>query len=425
MSINEAFKHPAEIKKIAKSLDTAFYIYHEDNVIKNFNNLLSAFKRNWENSYIAYSYKTNYIPDLVKCMDNLGAFPEVVSDMEHFLAEKQSNRPIFFNGPDKSISALRNAVVNDSVINLDCFEEIKILKSLLPLSQNKKVKLGIRVNFKDVGSEFSRFGFSFENGDFQKAIKSIRKDHRFEFFGVHCHVANRSLATFEKMVLQIKNLLSKCFSDKELSEINFISLGGGFYGKMPKLISRQLGLEKTPSFREYSSKIKPLTKFLLEKNASSINLILEPGTAVAADSLSLVCKVISHKKVDTKDIYSTNGSLFNLFGGVKNKINLPFYVISNGHKIKLNKTTRTGKTYIAGYTCIEDDFLTKESNIKLNIGSLVCYPYAGSYSVVMKPPFIKPDIPIYKFKNGRFKLIKDAQTNNEVFQNYRLINDSK
>ena len=54
-------------------------------------------------SIIGYSYKTNYLPSLIKEMSNLGAYAEVVSRLEYDLALKIGVKPnkIIFNGPLK------------------------------------------------------------------------------------------------------------------------------------------------------------------------------------------------------------------------------------------------------------------------------------------------------------------------------------
>ena len=47
-----------------------------------------------------------------------------------------------------------------------------------------------------------------------------------------------------------------------------------------------------------------------------------------------------------------------------------------------------------------------------------------SYSVVMKPPFILPDVPIIQFDNKRneFEIVRDKQTFNDVFNNFKFLN---
>ena len=66
----------------------SFFLLKMDIFEKNYRDFLNAFRKYWENTVVAYSFKTNYIPDLCKRILDLGGSAEVVSDMELFLAEK-------------------------------------------------------------------------------------------------------------------------------------------------------------------------------------------------------------------------------------------------------------------------------------------------------------------------------------------------
>ena len=72
---------------------------------------------------------------------------------------------------------------------------------------------------------------------------------------------------------------------------------------------------------------------------------------------------------------------------------------------------------MAGYTCIESDYLYKGYKGRLGIGDYVVFENVGSYSVVMKPPFILPDIPILEVINEDcIKVWKKAQESENVFE---------
>ena len=76
---------------------------------------------------------------------------------------------------------------------------------------------------------------------------------------------------------------------------------------------------------------------------------------------------------------------------------------------------------MVGYTCIETDYLTKKLKAPLSKGDFLVYKNVGSYSVVMRPPFILPSNPIllYSGKNKGLKLIKRRQSNNDVFKLFK------
>ena len=81
----------------------AAYILNSNIFETEYDLLLKHFKFYYKKVNIAYSFKTNYIPDFLNIVKNRGGYAEVVSIMELELALKVGFEPckIFFNGPFK------------------------------------------------------------------------------------------------------------------------------------------------------------------------------------------------------------------------------------------------------------------------------------------------------------------------------------
>lgn len=76
---------------------------------------------------------------------------------------------------------------------------------------------------------------------------------------------------------------------------------------------------------------------------------------------------------------------------------------------------------IAGYTCIEGDILTDTIEAPLCPGDFLIYGNVGSYSVVMRPPFILPSNPILmRDCSDALTLIKHRQSNEDVFNLFEI-----
>ena len=74
---------------------------------------------------------------------------------------------------------------------------------------------------------------------------------------------------------------------------------------------------------------------------------------------------------------------------------------------------------MVGYTCIEDDYLYKGYSGKLGEGDFVIFNNVGSYSVVMKPPFILPDVPIVeKLETENYKIVATSQEYDDIFKRF-------
>jgi len=73
-----------------------------------------------------------------------------------------------------------------------------------------------------------------------------------------------------------------------------------------------------------------------------------------------------------------------------------------------------------GFTCIESDYLYKNYNGCLNVGDYVSFGNVGSYSVVLKPPFILPNFPILELdvESNTIEVIKRAEKFEDVFGTY-------
>ena len=76
---------------------------------------------------------------------------------------------------------------------------------------------------------------------------------------------------------------------------------------------------------------------------------------------------------------------------------------------------------MGGYTCIESDYLYQNYNGPLTVGDFVVFESAGSYSVVMKPPFILPNVPILEVNDDlSVEVIKRQESFSDLFQTFKL-----
>ena len=79
----------------------AAYILNSNIFENEYDFLLNSFKKFYDKVNIAYSFKTNYIPNFLNIVKDRKGYAEVVSIMELELALKVGFLPsnIFFNGP--------------------------------------------------------------------------------------------------------------------------------------------------------------------------------------------------------------------------------------------------------------------------------------------------------------------------------------
>ena len=141
-------------------------------------------------------------------------------------------------------------------------------------------------------------------------------------------------------------------------------------------------------------------------------LIIEPGSALVGDCMKFVGTVKTIKQVRGKTIVSVLGSQKNIsMAGV----NPPMKIYAMGKEQQLYDDAD-----FVGFTCIESDTLYKNYTGKIAIGDMIVISNCGSYSLVMKPPFILPNFPVLDISEGEIELIKRGETFDDVFHTFSM-----
>ena len=406
------------LKRISKTYGDSFYLLSSEQFKRNYSELQKAFRDIYPNTYIAYSYKTNYIPTLCKIVDKLGGYAEVVSGMECQIATKVGVNPlnIFFNGPYKDVQSVEMLLTQGGTVNIDSQYELEIIKSVAQKHNKTQLKVGLRCNFNIDDGVISRFGFDTAAKEFTDAIDFIRALKNVKLAGLHCHFATRSLDTWPARADGMLKIVQKHFQEPP----EFISLGGGLFGKMDESLKAQFNV-RIPEYKQYAASVAAqFRNFYKHTNpGKQPKLIIEPGTALAGDVMKFVTKVVNIKDIRGKKIATLAGSIYNI-NPTLNKKNPPVTVFHAANNVNRQKSYTD--LDFGGYTCIESDYLFRGFSGKLAIGDFVVFDNAGSYSIVLKPPFILPNFAIVecKQKTNRIGLIKRQETFEDLFRTFRF-----
>jgi len=388
----------------------SFYLFDTLQFEQNYEELLSAMKQVYPKSQISYSYKTNYIPRLCKLIDEHGGYAEVVSEMEYRLALAIGVKPskIIFNGPYKTFEVVEELLVNGGLVNIDAQYELEMIYEIASRHVNKKLRVALRCNFDIKDGVLSRFGFDVESPSFGKVIEDILQVPNLILYGLHCHFATRQLEFFATRAEKMLALVREYFVEPPA----YISLGGGLFGKMESSLALQFDVP-VPSYSDYAHSIASV--FASEYCHLPLNcqpeLFIEPGSAIVGDVMKFVAKVINIKEVRGKAIATVTGSMYNI-NPTLNKKNPPLQVIHSDEGVYYESLD------FGGYTCIESDYLYRNYNGPLSVGNYVVFGNVGSYSIVLKPPFILPNFPVIEYRNGETKLIKKKEVQENIFDTY-------
>jgi len=401
-----------DLKKICQTWPTPLYIFDSACFTKNFQDLQKSYRRFYPNFNIAYSFKTNYTPEICKHIYQLGGIAEVVSGMEYKLAQKVGFSPdrIIVNGPGKWRD-IPKMLRDGALVMLDNMAELKRAIAVAQ-STNLPMRIGFRLNFPIEGGKNSRFGFDVSDDEIGLAIEMARRIKNLRIEGIHFHLSGaRSLSAWryraEKMVQYANELLTK-------EERKFIDLGSGMFGRMEPCLANQFNQE-IPTFEDYAENVAAVfaKEYSHLPESEQPMLIVEPGTTLVANTVSYLTKVIATKTIRDRNIAIVDGSAHQV-GELCKKKRLPVSAISYAVEKPL-----VAPVEITGYTCLEDDILYPDYGFPVGIGDIIHIRNVGSYSNVLVPPFIQEGCAMIELcENGECRLIKNAETMEELFSTY-------
>ena len=395
------------IKDLRNEYGDAFYLLDSEQFKKNYLELKNAFSEIYSNFNIAYSYKTNYTPKLCKIVNELGGYAEVVSEMEAELAIKcgVKSENIIWNGPIKNPEKLKEYLHMGVNVNIDSIGEAEYIQKLAD-DTDKTLNVGIRCNYDVKDGVLSRFGFDIDSEEFKKVLDIVTCTKNIHFVNFQCHFAKRQVEYWPERAKGMIALLDKIEIIPER-----IDIGGGIFGKMPDCLKEQFSSE-IPGYEEYAKAAATVFAEFFNDKKIKPELIIEPGSALVGDCMKFVGTVKSIKNVRGKYIASVQGSQKNIS---MTGVNPPMEVIHMGKTLKDYKNLD-----IVGFTCIEGDVLYKNYNGRIALDDVIVISNCGSYSLVMKPPFILPNFPVLNICGEKVEVIKRAETFEDIFHTFNF-----
>ena len=396
------------IKKLQAEYGEAFYLLDSAQFRKNFAELKAAFNDIYPNWNIAYSYKTNYTPKLCKIVNELGGYAEVVSEMELEIAKRVGCKMdrVIWNGPIKNVPIMEQFLLDGGTINIDSIEELEQVKDIHNRHADKLIHVGIRCNYDVNDGVVSRFGFDIDGEDFMEAVKFATTTKNVKFINFQCHFAKRQIAYWPARAKGMVDLIDRLGIIPER-----IDIGGGLFGKMADSLRAQFSCE-IPDYEAYAkAAAQVFADYFADKDVKP-ELLIEPGSAVVGDCMKFIGTVKTIKNVRGKWIATVLGSQKNIS---MTGINPPMEVIAMGGEQKEYKDLD-----FVGFTCIEGDVLYHNYTGKLAHQDAIVISNCGSYSLVMKPPFILPNFPVLDISEGKTEVIKRAENFDDLFHTFNF-----
>lgn len=361
--------------------NAAIYIFNRNRLIDNYEAITAAFTAKYTNFKIAYSFKTNYLKEIVTTVQSLGALAEVVSpyELQYAQALKFAPSATVYNGVIPDLEHKYYIAANHGIVNIDCYEEFAALLERAE-KRHELIRLGLRVSL-DVGNGVnSRFGVDPDGEEFQKIMQEIRDGRYVELDGFQCHIgAARPVRYWKEKTLKLIDLLQKYGG-------HYADFSGVMFGPMPESLAKQFS-DYPASFQPYAEVTAGLLKEAFPDER--VKMIVEPGTALVGNTMDVLASVKSIKVIRGM-AYITVDCCLNQLGLICNYKDIPFEIIQNGDRQRIRLENAT----IVGNTCIEYDYIRKGMIGELGVGDFIRFENLGAYSISTSRSFIVPPLDV-------------------------------
>lgn len=358
------------------------YLFYESVFTRNLDELAAAYQPFFDRFTVCYSVKTNPSLNILNTARLNGVKAEVVSGYEYDLTLMAGFKPsdIVFDGVGNEIVDKYHVAESGGIVNVENLTQLKAMADMAEVNK-KHINVGLRIKL-DLLEHTSRFGFVFNGNEYLEAKQIASQSEYLSINGVHSHVpCDRGINDWIVRV----NETAKAAIDLDAS---YVDLGSRFYGKMDDELADQFNCH-IPSFKEYAAATYNTMKNIFGENMPAV--IVEPGTPVIANAVSMLCKVNAIRKSDDGDYVIVDGSSFDCGYLRDSAYRIPIARYKNGYEEK-----DVSSASICGYVCAESDYIEKECvDGKIAEGDLIEVKNVGAYGKSFSSDFIHPSLKTY------------------------------
>lgn len=407
-----------ELARLADVHGSPFYLFDRAAFVANLKDMREAFEARYPSVVIGYSYKTNHLPDLCSIARDNGAWAEVVSRLELDLALALGcqGEQIIFNGPLKRDEDLELALREGVLVNADSMREVDFLERFAAES-GRSIRVGLRINVPLIdddgvshlqeGVPVGRFGLQL--GEVADVAARLEGNAAVRVVSLHGHVSStsRSEWVYRKIVRTLADAAETLFPDT----IEYLNVGGGFFGRRVP----EMGFVDSPTYSDYAEAIGEEMAAHRWVQRAHPTLVVEPGMAVTADTMSFVTRVFEVKHLGDRTLAMVDGTLFNVRPTMHRR-NLPFV------PVRREETDGGRQTYtVVGSTCMEKDRLLEDIECgELSRDDFVVIGNVGAYGHVLTPPFIQPAPAILAREGAEYVEVRRRQRFEDFYATYDI-----
>ena len=359
------------VKQLAEEFGTPLYIYSRATLERHWHAFDSALGKHPH--LICYAVKANSNIGILNVMAKLGSGFDIVSqgELERVLAAGGEASKVVFSGVAKSRAEIMRALeVGIRCFNVESIAELHHINQIAG-EMGKVAPISLRVNpdvdahthpYISTGLKENKFGVSVDEA--REVYKLAATLPNVKITGMDCHIGSQltELQPFLDATDRLIRLMEQLKEDG--ITLKHLDLGGG------------LGVtytdETPPHPSDYATEL--LNKL---KNYEDLEIILEPGRAIAANAGILVAKVQYLKSNESRNFAITDTGM--------NDMIRPALYEAYMNIIEIDRTLEREKAIydVVGPVCETSDFLGKQRELAIAEGDYIAQRSAGAYGASM------------------------------------------
>ena len=359
------------VKQLAEEFGTPLYIYSRATLERHWHAFDSALGNHPH--LICYAVKANSNIGILNVMAKLGSGFDIVSqgELERVLAAGGDASKVVFSGVAKSRAEIMRALeVGIRCFNVESVAELHHINQIAG-EMGKMAPISLRVNpdvdahthpYISTGLKENKFGVSVDEA--REVYKLAATLPHVKITGMDCHIGSQ-LTELEPFLDATDRLIRLMEQLKEDGiTLKHLDLGGG------------LGVtytdETPPHPSDYATAL--LNKL---KDYEDLEIILEPGRAIAANAGILVAKVQYLKSNESRNFAITDTGM--------NDMIRPALYEAYMNIIEIDRTLGREKAIydVVGPICETSDFLGKQRKLAIAEGDYIAQRSAGAYGASM------------------------------------------
>ena len=359
------------VKQLAEEFGTPLYIYSRATLEHHWHAFDSALGEHPH--LICYAVKANSNIGILDVMAKLGSGFDIVSqgELERVLAAGGEASKVVFSGVAKSRAEIMRALeVGIRCFNVESIAELHHINQIAG-EMGKVAPISLRVNpdvdahthpYISTGLKENKFGVSVDEA--REVYKLAATLPHVKITGMDCHIGSQltELQPFLDATDRLIRLMEQLKEDS--ITLKHLDLGGG------------LGVtytdETPPHPSDYATAL--LNKL---KDYEDLEIILEPGRAIAANAGILVAKVQYLKSNESRNFAITDTGM--------NDMIRPALYEAYMNIIEIDRTLEREKAIydVVGPVCETSDFLGKQRELAIAEGDYIAQRSAGAYGASM------------------------------------------